>query len=412
MKRILVVGLVFLIAMSAALATDKRVQALGFNAYMLPGDDASIQLFPQRINDGNLIYFEDIHLGTPDYLLVVGEPGKSWGFYGGSNQRNDYFNVMKSLGGNAAIKLGMRFGITSQTDIQDDKESSPTTSEEKLSQTNIMMDMEFGLDTKDMEVATAFTFGLTPDNINALLGSAPTPHGTFTGDYESGGSSTSAEGKASKLSLGLQVRARAQKGILFFDNSYAVFTFGFQSGASEFTSGNTKMEDESGNSLLISSTYRLFNNQNLADNKVFLVYGLGGSMVFSRTADVDNLSGQEAEDTYIAFGIVAPVFNIGLEANLKYTSLRFGIERQITTLGFTSQKQVYVSGATDDEDTYSTFALGGNGVYNYNAGMGFNYGPLKLDILVNNNFWITGPQMIFNDLYGTLGVCADLVYTF
>lgn len=412
MKKMLLLSLVTLMAVTSLTATDKRVQALGLNPYMLPGDDASIQLFPQRINDMNLIYLEDIHLGTPDYLLVVGEPGNSWGFYGGSNQRNDYFNIMKSLGSRSAVRMGFRFGITSQTDVKDDKESTPIKSEEKLSQTNIMLDMEYGLDTDEMELSTAFSFGMTPDNINSLIGLAPTPHGKFTGEYENAGSSTTNEGKASRLSIGLQVKARAEKGLLFFDNSYAVFGFAFQSGASEYTAGTTKQEDESGNSFAINSTYRLFNNQNLADNKVFLVYGLGGSLFFSRTADEVKLSGSEAKDTNMSLGLVSPVFNIGLEAKLKYTSLRFGIERQITTLGYTSQKSVYVSGSNDDEDTYSTFTLGGNGVYTYNAGMGFNYGPLQLDILVNNNFWITGPQMIFNDLYGTLGLCADLVYTF
>jgi hypothetical protein len=33
------------------------------------------------------------------------------------------------------------------------------------------------------------------------------------------------------------------------------------------------------------------------------------------------------------------------------------------------------------------------------AGMGFSYGDLQLDILVSNTFWMTSPQMIFNDLY-------------
>jgi hypothetical protein len=65
--------LVLLFAVGAIYATDKRVQALGNNAYMLLGDDASIQLFPQRINDMNLVYFEDIHLANPNYLLVVGD---------------------------------------------------------------------------------------------------------------------------------------------------------------------------------------------------------------------------------------------------------------------------------------------------------------------------------------------------
>lgn len=411
MKKMLIAGFLTLLAVSSLFATDKRVQALGNNPYMLLGDDAAIQLFPQRINDMNLIYFEDIHLGSPNYLLVVGDSARSWGFYGGSSQKNDYFNVIRSLGGRAALRLGVRFGITSQTDVADDKETTPVTSEEKLSQTNLMLDVEYGMDTKSMEIATVVTFGLTPDNINSLVG-FPTPHGSFSGDYESGGSSTSAEGKASRLSFGLQVKARANRGLFFFDHSYAGFSLAYQGQASEFTSTNTKMEDESSNLFAISSTYRLFNNQNLADDKIFLVYGLGGLISFSRTSMENKISGSESTDTNLDFGIVSPIFNVGLEAKLKYTTLRFGMERQITTLGFTSAKNVYVAGAVDDEDSYSTFTLGGNGSYVYNAGMGFNYGNLQLDILLNNTFWITGPQMIFNDFYGTLGICADMVYTF
>ncbi|NQV42577.1 MAG: hypothetical protein HQ506_09500 [Candidatus Marinimicrobia bacterium] len=412
MKKKLVMSLILLVAISTLDATDKRVQALGNNPYMLPGDDASIQLFPQRINDMNLIYFQDIHLANPNYLLVVGDSAKSWGFYGGSLQQDDYFNIIRSLGPRSAVRMGARFGITSQTEVDDDKETTPTTSEEKLSQTNIMVDLEYGVDTKEMELSTSLSFGLTPSNINSLLGLAPTPHGSFTGDYESGGSSTSAEGKSSKLSFALQVKARSNSGLFFFDNSYAVFGLAYQGGSSEYTSANTKLEDESDNQFAINSTYRVFNNQNLADDKIFLVYGLGGSLFFSRMSDEGKLSGSESTDTDMSFGLVAPILNIGLEAKLKYTTLRFGMERQITTLGFTSTKNVYVSGSQDDEDTYSTFSLGGNGAYSYKAGMGFNYGDLQLDILVNNTFWITGPQMIFNDLYGTLGVCADLVYTF
>ncbi|MCF7825595.1 MAG: hypothetical protein K9M55_00095 [Candidatus Marinimicrobia bacterium] len=412
MKKTLVMGLILLVAFSSLLATDKRVQALGNNPYMLPGDDASIQLFPQRINDMNLIYFEDIHLASPNYLLVVGDSANSWGFYGGSVQQNDYFNIIRSLGGRAAIRMGVRFGITSQTDVNDDKETTPTTSEEKLSQTNIMLDLEYGMDTKDMELSTSFSFGLTPDNINNLIGTFPTPHGSFTGDYETPGNSWTDEGKASKLTFALQVKARANEGLFFFDHSYAVFGLGYQGSSSEYTNANTKLEDESGSQFSISSTYRVFNNLNLANDKIFLVYGLGGSLFFSRVADEDKISGSESQDTDMSFGLVAPIFNVGLEANLKYASLRFGLERQITTLGFTSSKSVYVSGSVDDEDSYSTFSLGGNGVYNYTAGMGFNYGDLQLDILLNNTFWITGPQMIFNDLYGTLGICADLIYTF
>ncbi len=411
MKKITLLVLLLIFSIGILQATDKRVQALGGNPYMVLGDDASIQLFPQRINDSDLIYFQDIHTANPDYLLVVGDSTRTWGFYGGATEKDDYFNVIRSLSSTSAVRIGLRFGITSRTIIEDDKETSPSTSEIKLSQTNIMFDMEYGMDKGSKEFSTSFMFGLTPDNINQLWG-FPGPHGTFTGDYVSPGGNSSDEGKASSLAIALQTKVRDRNGLFFFDNSYAVFGLNYQGGASEFTSATTKLEDQSSSQFGMYSIYKLFNNQTLANDKIFLVYGIGGELFFNRQADEVKLSGAESTDTDMEFGIVAPTINIGLEADLKYTTLRFGMERRITSLGYSSQKEVYISGATDDEDTSSRFTLGGNGAYVYNAGMGFNYGQLQLDILVNNNFWITGPQMIFNDLYGTLGVCADLVYTY
>ena len=129
-----------------------------------------------------------------------------------------------------------------------------------------------------------------------------------------------AEGKGSQLTFGLTTKARANKGLFFFDNSYAVFSFGYQGKSSELTNtANTKVEDQAESSISVYSTYRLFNNQNLADDKIFLVYGLGGYMNFYRSSDKNLLSGSETEDTDMGFAIVSPVMNIGLEAKLKQT---------------------------------------------------------------------------------------------
>ena len=359
----------------------------------------------------NLVYFEDIHLANPNYLLVVGDPGSTWGFYGGNNEKNDYFNILRSLGSNSAVRVGLRLGIDSHTEIDDDKESSPTTSDENITKTDVMLDFEFGTDMGDTEFSTYFTFGMTPATIN-FMGY----DGKFTGTYDDPiNGNTTADGKASMLSFALQTKARTNKGLFFFDNSYAVFSLSYQGQSSELTDPtNVKVEDESSGGFSIYSTYRLFNNQNLADDKIFLVYGLGGSMNFYTAKDENLLSGSKTEDSDLGIGIVSPIFNLGLEAKLKYTTLRFGMERMISTLAYSSSTSIYDDGVgtTDNEDKLSDFILGGNGVYNYNAGMGFNYGNLQLDILVNNNFWIMGPQMIFDANFGTLGVCADLVYTF
>lgn len=409
MKKLLIVTLVLMFAFSATLATDKRVQALGGNAYMLPGDDQGIGLFPQRINDMNLIYFQDIHLGSPNYLLVVGQPGKTWGFYGGSTQKDDYFNIYRSLGQNAAVRMGFRFGITSEKQVDDDMESPATTSEEKLGQTSILMDLEYGLDLRDMEVSTIVTFGRTPGYIPSIAES-----GSYTGEFDAAGTKSDAEAKGSRTSLLLQTKARAPRGFFLFDNSYAVFTMQYQGAStlSESTTGatTTTLEDDGSSSFLMSSTYRMFNNMNLADDKIFLVYGLGGGWYFTRDVDEDNLS--KEKDTDMTFGISGPIVNMGIEAKLKYTTLRFGMERQITTFGYTSNTDETAFGTNNDEDVYSKLTLAANGIYSYNAGMGFNYGDLQIDILVNNNFWIMGPQMMFDARNGTIGICADLIYTF
>ncbi len=413
MKKVMILLVVAILAMSTAIATDKRVLALGSNAYMLPGDVASIALFPQRINDANLIYFTDIQTTTPNYLLVVGEPGSTWGFYGGTTQKDDYFNVIRSLGSTAAFKMGLRLGLTRQNETLDDKETTPTISDETLSQTNIMLDMEYGMDMGDVEFSSYVTFGRTPDDINTLLGVAPTPHGTFTGEYESSGNSTTEEGKATRTSFAFKVKARANHGLFLFDNSYATFALGYQGGASEYTDAtNTKIEDQSDSYFSMSSVYGLFNNLNIAGDNVFIVYGLKGSAFYSHQTYDYKITPGESTTTYNYLSIVAPTVNLGLEAELKYATLRFGMVRSLKTLGIATMTRTVDSGTVDDENTTSDIILGANGSYTYNAGLGFNYGALKLDILLNNALWITGPQMIFNSAYGTLGICADLIYTF
>jgi len=411
MKKALLVSLVLLLTLTSAYATDKRVNALGNNAFMLPGDDAAIGLFPQRINDMNLVYFRDIHLASPDYLLVVGDPGKAWGFYGGSTEKDDYINVMRSLGSKAAVRLGVRFGIENEKQLDDDKESSPNVDEENLSKTNILVDFEYGMDMGDMEVSTIVTFGRTPAMIG-MIGES----GSYTGDFNAMGTKSSAEGSAGRTSFGVTAKARAPRGMFIFNNSYATFGMSYQGGTESFssTSGGTTTTttDEKDSFFSMGWSYGWFNNSYLADGKVLLVYGLGGIMSFNRSTDETLITGSETKDTSMSFGIVAPVFNLGLEAQLKYAALRFGMSRQLTTLGYTSTTNTYVSGTVDDEDTYSKFTIGANGLYAYNAGMGFDYGPLQIDILVNNNIWIGGPQMIFDGTLGAIGICADLVYTF
>jgi hypothetical protein len=49
------------------------------------------------------------------------------------------------------------------------------------------------------------------------------------------------------------------------------------------------------------------------------------------------------------------------------------------------------------------------GSYEFASGLGLELGRFTVNLMLNNTFWCTGPQMIFNDSWGTLGASADVI---
>ncbi|MBC8479629.1 MAG: hypothetical protein H8D46_04120 [FCB group bacterium] len=123
-------------------------------------------------------------------------------------------------------------------------------------------------------------------------------------------------------------------------------------------------------------------------------------MYYRGQTDTENIN--DTEITGSEFILTVPQCWIGLETNHKYGQFRFGASRGIDL--------IYILGGDDGNDEYSQFNIGDNGWFQFNTGFGAHYGNLFIDISLNQQFYITGPQMIFTDDFGTLGGTADVYY--
>jgi len=411
--KIIMKMLMVILMLSIAYSTSNRVASMGGDVVMLPDDDNNIYIFPQQINQWSLIRFEGIQGGSPDYLLITGETGNKWAFYGGASQKDDFFNIYKSMGVNAALKAGFRFGTYSETELEDNKEANPNdySSEGSNKYTSFGFDAEYGFNKGDQEIAARFALSFGPSSISYLVSQGyPGPFGTVESSITSGGATASEEGSASTSSFGLSASLRQPMNLLIFENLYFYVGLSRIGSTSEYTDDqNTKTEDNLNSAFSLGASSLLFNNTNLTDNTL-LAYGIGLSFGMSNYSNEDKIDNET--DTGSFFTIGGPRFRIGLETGFKYGKLRFGINRNINFFNRSKYVNETNSETSVDEDEYVVSGIGSNGSYNFVSGLGFTYGNLNLDLILNNTFWCTGPQMIFNTTYGTLGASADLSYYF
>ncbi|MFH1851337.1 MAG: hypothetical protein ABIA75_03250 [Candidatus Neomarinimicrobiota bacterium] len=354
-----------------------------------------------------------IHAGSPDYLLIIGEPGNKWAVYGGLTERNDFFNIYKSMGENAALKAGFRFGTYSETELTDNNESNPGdySSEESNKYISFGFDTEYGFNKGDQEIAARFAFSFGPSSISYLVNQGyPGPFGTVESSITSAGATANEEGSASTSSFGLSASLRRPMNLLIFENLYCYVGLSRIGSASDFTDDqNTKIEDKINSSFSLSASTLVFNNTNLTDNTL-LAYGVGFSLGLSNYSSEDKAV--KETDTGSNFIIGGPRFRVGLETDFKYGKLRFGINRNINFFNRNKNVEETNSGTNVDEDEYVVSGIGSNGSYSFVSGLGFTYGNLNLDLILNNTFWCTGPQMIINTTYGTFCASADVSYYF
>jgi len=146
----------------------------------------------------------------------------------------------------------------------------------------------------------------------------------------------------------------------------------------------------------------------------FMVYGLELGVSGSKTLFDDVLAGA-GQDTTVessSFYLTGPKIRFGLEKKMKWATFRFGFARYINLYRKSTTKIVNLSGTNPDIDETTLTSIGKSGSFSFNSGLGFYYKGLKIDLLLNNDFWTRGPQLLFDGTGGGLGVSADIAYVF
>jgi len=424
MKRLFILALI-VFCVGSLFATQNRVATMGGEVAMLPDDDSNIDLFPQRVNDWSIVRFEDVQGGSPDYLLITGKKGSKWGFYGGQEPRysivrnmkqeagvslnlQDYFfNIYKSMSSTSALKLGLRFGTVSEIEKMNNNDSPEIKSEETNKYSNIGIDAVYGFDSGKQEMALCVAFMSGPGAINSLIA------GKLYGNYEYSNTITN-EGTGKESGYGFGAALRKPSGFFIFDNTYGnvMLVMGKQTG--EYTANNVKQEDWENSITIFDANLLFFNKTMIAGKsekgpKAMLVYGMGCGFRYSSSSGKNNMSGAEKEDTDSELALGGPRLRIGIEAEVKTVKLRFGIQRNINLWSKDKTVDETVSGKNNDTDENSVGGIGIGGNYVFASGLGVDLGKLTINIMLNNTFWCTGPQMIFNGTWGTLGVSADVL---
>ncbi|MBN1998951.1 hypothetical protein JW935_15435 [candidate division KSB1 bacterium] len=393
-------------------AGDTRVQTMGGETGLLPEDDSNIGLFPQRVNDWNILRIQDIASDYYDFLLTTGSKGDKWAFYGSVSNEDYLLNIVKSLSETSAIDLGLLVSTASATFTE--KTGSTDDSEMTASNSTLGLELTYGTDIGDKEVAVTGFFASGPNAEEAVpenpIVSSPFHYGKI--EYKTGGQETSSA-KAGDTIFGVGAAIRAPMDFFIFDKMYGDAYLYNWSGTSEKTEAGSTTADDAESEFYARAEMWLFKNkQIIPEGDVIrgarLVYGVGGRFVVSSESSEDKQSSVKNEDTAGEFAVGGPSLRIGLEADVKFAQVRFGVQRDFTLFGSASAKQVY--GESEQEVTAS--GIGQNGNLYINSGLGFTLGNLKIDVMLNKAFWENGPQMIFNDTQGDLTLMTDVTYSF
>lgn len=423
-------------------AGESRVSTMGNHVGILLDDNANVYLFPQTINDFKFVQFEGINTGSPDYILIVGDKGNRWGFYGGWDERKDFINIIKSLNEDAAVQLGLRFSTTNIEEKYDNNEDSPGNYSEEI--TNKYKDISitgmYGFNSGDAEIALGAGYGQGPGLISTLLDypwNYDGPHGSVTFETTSGNTTTTYEGEAKSSGFGIGAIYRRPLAFLLFENMFASFNYSTGKETSQFTRADTvDLEDMEISGSFLGASVTFFNHKKIAVESKYikntlLVYGMGAdleSYSFKGEARLpDNEGGltNSAEISDSEFIIGGPRFHLGVEGDMGFLKLRFGLMRTIRFYSKYEYSEDWPSnyyyyyyyglideGENSDTYEYSESGIGQGGYYIFSSGLGVELGNVQIDLVLNNDFWVSGPQMIFGSSSGTLGVFADVTYTF
>jgi len=406
MKKIIIIGL--LCISQNIFATTNRIAAMGGEIAMLPDDDTNIDLFPQHINRWQLLRLSNISSGEPDYAIVIGEKGDKWGLYGGQNEVGDFFNIYHSFNETTAIKASLLLATHNHEQESDNNETPVTKSKADNEYGDFDLRLRFGQTRGERELAGSLQYANGPGVLeNAIIDDF---HGNYDASFTQGTNTSSQSGEADVKFLRLGFDLREPRKIALFNHLYINAQLTKFDLEERLESAGNAIEHDNFDQWSISGFILLFNQKKIADHSV-LVYGIGTSAIASRSVIEDKAD--PTDRTRInSIRIGGPHIRLGLETDIKYGKLRFGIQRNMDLYVYRDARNTFQSGANSDDVDDLESGIGKNASYAFVSGYGMEYKNLKIDLTLNNNFWVSGPQMIFDSQFGTFGLSADVLYTF
>lgn len=391
MKKLITITILVLCTTFMFANQSVRVQTLGGNTVMIQDDVSNVAIFPQTAANFNLFMVNGVGTGWNNYLVSHG----AWTLAGGDDYRGNFFQAIHQLDPDRAYSVAVNFNSDSE-ELDDWKVSS----------TWFGITTVYGWNSGDAEYAFYGGFMYGPGYIDPLEGWMTHPvdgNSYYSNGYYSNWEDGTYDGSGSTLDFwaGFRMRRPADRDIfgIPFSHEYADASFGYWSEAGEYGMDGSNSYDLESSGFWFDAEVQIFNEKSVAGSAK-LFYGTGTNLYYRGQTDTENIN--DTEITGSEFILTVPQCWIGLETNHKYGQFRFGASRGIDL--------IYILGGDDGNDEYSQFNIGDNGWFQFNTGFGAHYGNLFIDISLNQQFYITGPQMIFTDDFGTLGGTADVYY--
>lgn len=392
MKKLTTIFIIVFILISGLMASNARLQTLGSEAAMLVDDDVSIDLFPQRINDFSIARVEGLGMAQPGYLVIIGDKGDKWGAFGSSSNSEDLVNIYRSLSPSSAVKLSFR--IFREKNIQ---ENNNANNERSIGGFNASATYGWDNITSEQALSLGISYG---------------PGASYNGlefsnfDYVTYGvlDTNTVSGSSHTFNINANYSNRTSFNLAIFNKRYDHVGIGFGTGGHEITDNNTKIREGNISDININARTFLFNQQQV--NQVSkLYYGVGAGLGYMRNKAENDISGVETINNDFYFGSLR--LATGLEINIKNIDIRIGLNRT-NTLYRTSGSKTENATTTEQSTSY----ISTNAGYGINTGLGYFYKGFQFNVVLNDQIWRSGPQMIFDSGNGNIFLAFDIVYNF
>ena len=262
------------ISATCLLASNRRIAALGGNAGFWAGDDQNVYLFPQTINNIDMIQVNGAGNGTGDVEIIWGE-GTTWGFrFDGAEDDNDNDWISGGWGNG---DMGVLFGLG-------------------MASTDNGASGDANLKTSNMELSAGWGQNMAFGELGVFFGQSSSDDGT-SGEQGS--------------SMGLAANLRKAQSLWLFSDMLTGFQY-----SSETTAGTG--DKTTGMDLSVDC----FTTLGLSEgtNAVF-------SMGFGYGSSVTDYKADGMENAEIST-ITLPKVTLGVEADVTdWATVRFGMNR-------------------------------------------------------------------------------------